>query len=274
MPEEQIKALLIEDSEADYALIKEYVSSSINTSFELERADRLSKGIGMLANTHYDVALLDLSLPDSSGMETVTRFREQIDDVPVVVMSGLLDENIAIQCVQQGAQDYLVKTRMSTEAIVRAVKYAIQRHRIQSGIERGKKEYDSGEYGVAAEPDENVAAAGDEKITAAGNDLFGIPTAEISLEETSLSSFGSRLALIFRTCKKGNKVSSEVITLQLKGIAQSLKAMQPNGSDVIAVIKRALQRENISALDVDVIPICFELFSMMVTQYWPEEESG
>jgi hypothetical protein len=69
-------------------------------------------------------------------------------------------------------------------------------------------------------------------------------------------------------------VSSEVITLQLKGIAQSLKAMQPNGSDVIAVIKRALQRENISALDVDVIPICFELFSMMVTQYWPEEESG
>jgi hypothetical protein len=76
MSEERIKALLIEDSEADYVLISEYISSSINTSFELERADRLSTGIEMINHTQYDVALLDLSLPDSSGKETVAEFRE------------------------------------------------------------------------------------------------------------------------------------------------------------------------------------------------------
>jgi DNA-binding response OmpR family regulator len=120
-------------------------------------------------------------------------------------MSGLQDEIIAIECLREGAQDYLVKSRLSTESIVRSVKYAIQRHRIQSELRKGKQEFDSGEYRV--HPPAYAQAAGTD------HDLFGASTAEMTIDETSLLSFANRLALIIRTCGKGNTVSADVVSL-------------------------------------------------------------
>ncbi|MDA0840267.1 MAG: response regulator [Planctomycetota bacterium] len=174
-------------------------------------------------------------------------------------MSGLQDEDTAIQCVQEGAQDYLVKSRLSTESIVRAVKDAIQRHRIQSGIRKAKQEFDSGEFRARSGPPAEKRAA--------GQDPVGGATGELSLEQADIVSFANRLGIIFRTCKTADTVSATVVSLQLRGIVQSFIALEPNGGDVIAVIKKALEREGISALDMDTLPICFEFFSMVVSKY-------
>jgi PAS domain S-box-containing protein len=133
MAERHVRILLIEDNPADVRLIRELLRETKDIIFHLESADDLSAGIEQLAKAQVDLILLDLSLPDSQGIETFHRAYARAADVPIVVLSGSDDEELAMSAVQAGAQDYLVKGQVDSHLLVRAIQYAIER-------ERGRKE--------------------------------------------------------------------------------------------------------------------------------------
>jgi DNA-binding response OmpR family regulator len=106
------RVLLVEDNPGDARLVEILLSEGDRSStFEVTHVGRLDEALESLDRSDFDVILLDLSLPDSSGLETVNRMREVACEVPVVVLSGQDDEEIALQAMQGGAEDYLVKGR-------------------------------------------------------------------------------------------------------------------------------------------------------------------
>jgi two-component system cell cycle response regulator len=129
-----IKVLLIEDNPGDARLIREVLSDTDNQNIALKWVDQLETGIELITKDGFDVVLLDLSLPDSHGMETIISFREQAPAIPIVVLTGLDDEKVAINAVQHGAQDYLIKGQVNSSVIMRSMRYAIERHRLQDEL--------------------------------------------------------------------------------------------------------------------------------------------
>ncbi len=121
------KALVIEDSATHRKLVESILAKSEDDHFAIETAQRLDEGLQKLARTQYDVVLLDLMLPDSEGMETFDRVRQQSGHVPIVVLSGVDDVNMAARAVEAGAQAFLVKGETEAKQLIRAVRYAVQR---------------------------------------------------------------------------------------------------------------------------------------------------
>ncbi|MGH9658267.1 MAG: response regulator, partial [Bryobacteraceae bacterium] len=121
--------LLIEDNPGDARLIKEYFLEAAPAEFRLHVADRLAKGLERLDAGGIDIVLLDLSLPDSRGFNTFAQIQNRAPDVPVILVTGQDDESLSLQAVRQGAQDFIVKGRADGAVLVRAVRYALERHR-------------------------------------------------------------------------------------------------------------------------------------------------
>ncbi|MFP4466811.1 MAG: response regulator [Candidatus Goldiibacteriota bacterium] len=128
MEKRHIKVLLVEDNEGDVRLIWEILSEVRNSPFYLEVADTLKGGLKSVEENKPDVILLDLSLPDSNGIYTLNRIRDKAPGVPVVIMTGLDDELVAMKALKEGAQDYLVKGRTDSDLLKRAILYAIERN--------------------------------------------------------------------------------------------------------------------------------------------------
>jgi signal transduction histidine kinase len=129
-----MRVLLIEDNEDDVHFIREMLAEQKSAGIELEWADQLGRGLTRLAEDKIDVVLLDLSLPDSHGLTTFDKVQAHRPDVPIVVLTGLDDEGMAVQAVRKGAQDYLVKTRLDSDRLVRALRYALERHRVEDQL--------------------------------------------------------------------------------------------------------------------------------------------
>jgi len=123
-----LQLLLVEDNPADAMLLREALRDAGETRFELDHVARLSDGLKRIAAALYDVVLLDLRLPDSQGLETLSRMLDHARGVPIVVMTGLADERLAMNALRQGAQDYLVKGEVAGDTLARSIRYAIGRH--------------------------------------------------------------------------------------------------------------------------------------------------
>jgi diguanylate cyclase (GGDEF)-like protein len=122
-----ISVLLVEDNPGDARLVKEFLAETSNAQFNLTHVDRFGEAFRRLAETSFDVVLLDLSLPDAQGLGTVRRIHMEFPAVPIVVLSGMNDEALAVQAVQGGAQDYLVKGEGGGSLLMRSMRYAIER---------------------------------------------------------------------------------------------------------------------------------------------------
>ena len=127
MSDNPIRILLIEDNPGDARLIKEMLNERKSASFILEWRDVLSSGLQKLAEDGADVVLLDLGLSESQGLDTYTKTQSQFPGVPIVVLSCLLDESVAVKAVRDGAQDYLVKGQIEGNLLFRSVRYSIER---------------------------------------------------------------------------------------------------------------------------------------------------
>lgn len=138
-----IRVLLVEDNPGDVRLILEQLRSLPAELFDLERVDRLQSALERLRKTGIDVVLLDLGLPDCSGLETFHRMHSDAPDQPVLVISGLDDEGVALEAVRAGAQDYLVKGRMEGALLTRAIRYAIARKRSDAALAEKEAHYRS-----------------------------------------------------------------------------------------------------------------------------------
>ncbi|HWY85662.1 MAG TPA: HD domain-containing phosphohydrolase [Gemmataceae bacterium] len=129
MIDHSARVLLIEDNPGDARFVREMLAEENRNAFSLECVERLDTGLSRLTRGNIDAVLLDLALPDSRGIETFARTRRQSPDVPIVVLSGLDDETLASQALEQGAQDYLVKGQVSGAALGRAIRQAIGRRK-------------------------------------------------------------------------------------------------------------------------------------------------
>jgi diguanylate cyclase (GGDEF)-like protein len=129
-----MRVLLVEDNPGDADLLEEALAASDEGGYELVKVDRLEAALERLRQDPFDAVLLDLSLPDSQGLETFTRLRLSEPAVPVVVLTGLNDKQVSAQAVRQGAQDYLIKARINAEVLERALRYAVERQRLLTEI--------------------------------------------------------------------------------------------------------------------------------------------
>ncbi len=134
MPDDAVvQVLLVEDNEPDAEMVKIHLGSGLPTSYHVEWTNRLSLALSRLSDSAYDAVLLDLNLPDSAGLETLLDVREVASRVPVVVLSGVSDVELAVEAVAAGAQDYVVKGAFDGESLDRAVRFAIERsQRVQA----------------------------------------------------------------------------------------------------------------------------------------------
>ena len=133
----KLKVLLIEDSPGDARLLRELLTNNVpGASFEVEHHDLLSTGLDRLVQGDIAVILLDLSLPDSLGLETFARVHSCVPQVPIIVLSGQDDESLAIKTVHEGAQDYLVKGQVDSRLLVRSIRYAIERKRTEEALSK------------------------------------------------------------------------------------------------------------------------------------------
>src|SRR5580698_3734205 len=136
MLKDAVHILLIEDNEEHVAFLRQLLAASDSGDFELHAAGNLESGLARLKDGGIQLILLDLTLPDSDGLETFLRVIEAEPDIPLVVLSGIDDVALAIEIVQLGAQDYLVKGHVDNHLLVRSLQYAVERKRIQLQIKR------------------------------------------------------------------------------------------------------------------------------------------
>jgi len=138
---EKIRILLIEDNPGDARLIREFLAEGGGASFDLEHVDCLSKGLTRLAQGGVDIVLLDLTLPDSHDLDGLGKILAQTLEVPIVVLSGVSDERVTIKAVRGGAQDYLVKGKIDSNILVRALRYAIERQQLRVALGESEARY-------------------------------------------------------------------------------------------------------------------------------------
>jgi DNA-binding NarL/FixJ family response regulator len=140
---ENIRTLLIEDNPGDVRLIQEMLAEAKPGACQTTVFDRLETGRPALEQDRYDVVLLDLTLPDSTGLATLSRLGSSAATTAVIVLTGLNDEAAAIEALREGAQDYLVKDRMSPEVLWRSICYAVERKRVELKLLAREQELES-----------------------------------------------------------------------------------------------------------------------------------
>jgi PAS domain S-box-containing protein len=137
----RIRVLLVEDNPGDARLIKRMLEEAKGLACEVEWVETLDRGGERLMAGDVDVVLLDLGLPGSSGLDTLKRLQQKTVRMPaLVVLSGLSDEEIALQAVQSGAQDYLVKGQVDAPLLVRSIRYAIERSQAREALRQAHDE--------------------------------------------------------------------------------------------------------------------------------------
>src|SRR6202030_3725912 len=132
MREKPLQVLVVEDNAGDVRLLREMFSKEKPGSFELTHLFRMSEALIHLAKGGVDIVLLDMGLPDGHGLDTVRRAHAAAPGVPVIVLTGLDDEVLAAEAMKEGAQDYLIKGQIENRALPRALRHAIERHRMQA----------------------------------------------------------------------------------------------------------------------------------------------
>ena len=129
-----IKVLLVEEDPQGHEQLQEIFDTAPHARFDVEWARRLADGLERLSRGGVDVVLLDLNLPDSHGVNTFARTNAFAPDVPIVVLTDLDDQDLAMRLVQAGAQDYLTKVSVRPDSLVRSLLYALERHRLLSAL--------------------------------------------------------------------------------------------------------------------------------------------
>jgi PAS domain S-box-containing protein len=139
---DNITLLLIEDNPGDTRLIRVMLAESRDMPCNIESVGSLSAGVPRILQGGIDLVLLDLGLPETNGIDTLRSLRKNVPKLPaVVVMSGLGDEKVAVQAVQEGAQDFLIKGQVDSGLLIRSIRYAIERYRTEEALRESEQQY-------------------------------------------------------------------------------------------------------------------------------------
>lgn len=135
-----LKILLVENNITEAELLKKFLSENWGTDFEITHIQCLKKTLELLQQKSFDVILLNMQLPDSQGLETIATVR-QVSLKPIVVVTGLDDEELAVQAIRQGAQDYLIKGQVDSPVLINALRYAIERSQMSQKLWESEERY-------------------------------------------------------------------------------------------------------------------------------------
>ena len=240
MPQ-SITVLLVEDSPLDLAVMRERLAlaSSANRVLSPLVADSLAEGLGLASQGLVDVVLLDLGLPDSDGLPTLHAFLRDSPPVPVIVLTGLTDEEIAVEAVNCGAQDFLFKDQLDVRTLRRSIRYAMERYRLETEQRRLSAQL--------------LTAIGDEqqRIAHELHDEVGQGLAGLNMMSQSLT---RKLRQAGRPEAERARLISEGIQNVLDSFRHVLCGLSPVDIDQMG-LQVALQRlcENIKSIGVDCV---------------------
>ncbi len=175
---QRLRILLVEDNPADADFIQELLDESTTHAFTVDVAETLSDGVKRYAEHAYDAVLLDLGLPDSQGLHTFTTLAAHTSEAPVIILTGLADEVLALDLVRQGAQDYIAKDHVDGERVERAIRYAIERKQKDRALLAMQRRL------------EEQAQMLDRVLTSTNDVIF---TADAELRYTYINAAGARL---------------------------------------------------------------------------------
>jgi signal transduction histidine kinase len=188
------QVLLVEDNPADVDLIRGLLALSDCMRFELTHAGSLGQGLRRLARGGVDVLLLDLNLPDSGGLGTARKARAAAPDLPIVILTGVDERSLALQAVQEGAQEYLIKADVDSRLLERSIHYAVERQRLMAEVNRNyQKERELGRFKT-----ELVSMVSHEFANA----LSVVEVALPFLEESAGPGLSEQTTHLFRTIEK------------------------------------------------------------------------
>jgi two-component system cell cycle sensor histidine kinase/response regulator CckA len=140
---EGVRVLLVEDNPADARYLQEEIADAGGGRVKLTHVARLQEALHRLDSEVFDLVLLDLILPDERGLDTLTRVQAKAPGVPIVVLTGMDDEGLAVKAVREGAQDYLVKGQTDGNLLVRSMRYARERQRAVEALQRREEHFRS-----------------------------------------------------------------------------------------------------------------------------------
>jgi DNA-binding response OmpR family regulator len=119
--------LLMEDNPVDTDLLQEMISLLDGFTVDMDWTETLARGLALLELNEYDILLLDLGLPDSTGLDTLRRTIQVTTEIPIIVLTGLDEEEVAVEALRIGAQDYLPKDRLNPDMLRRSIRYSLER---------------------------------------------------------------------------------------------------------------------------------------------------
>lgn len=138
-PAQVVRVLIAEDNPTDFLLIKDALADTPLVRFEVNHVLRLAELRKRIAEGNIDVVVTDLGLPDSQGLETFRQIRSCASGLPIIVLTGLSDEAVGIAALREGAQEYLVKGQISESALVRVLRYAIEKKEVEERLRRSQR---------------------------------------------------------------------------------------------------------------------------------------
>ncbi|GEO08399.1 ATP-binding protein [Segetibacter aerophilus] len=140
MRQSALQILVIEDNPGDYLLVSEYLEESFPTA-HIFHGDTLKKGIGFLEKENIDVILLDLTLPDGMGISSFHTINSRFPQVPVIILTGLGDTEVALEILKVGAQDFIVKDDSNPAVLAKSINYGIERSKIHEHLKKSEEQY-------------------------------------------------------------------------------------------------------------------------------------
>lgn len=135
MSNELLRILLVEDNPGDARLVAEALKESGEQQYELIHVERFQDAVDKLKAGDFHLILLDLTLPDSQGVNTFSRMRSLFPKVPIVVLTGYDDESMAFDALQEGIEIYLIKDKVDSNLLMQALDYAIKKNNLLSDMD-------------------------------------------------------------------------------------------------------------------------------------------
>jgi DNA-binding response OmpR family regulator len=235
MSDEPIKILLVEDDPGDSLLLREALSEADTLLFKLDQAKSLEEAISFLAKKNFDIILLDLSLPDEQGLDTLLRILERSPGIPIIVLTGINDEMLSLKSVQSGAQDYLVKGQVDGNLLSRSIRYAIERHHLQLELEQSRRqEQQEREFRSL----EHLSQASQ---TAVSSQMFGILPLNKSAPEKFNDLVHNYCNLLDQALEQRAYKVDHRLSESLKSIAEQLGFLRAGPRDVVEIHRTGLQ---------------------------------
>lgn len=263
MADNLIRTLHLEDNPADARLVKEIFADAVSRAgsapWALSQVTQLSQALDALGAERFDIVLADLSLPDAQGMDSIKRIRHAAPQTAIVVMSGLADETLAMQAVQEGAQDYLFKNEVTGSLLLRAVRYAVERQRLQEELaqarQREQQQHELESLGRLSGPTSTA-------VTARLFDMVPLPKAVPERFDEWVRRYGDLMdqALEQRAFKVQYNIGEG-----LRALAEELGFLKAGPRDVVEIHVRALNQKTREVAHARVLA-CTEEGRLMVLE--------